>query len=391
MTQRRCIVLLAGLALLATLAGAAGDAASRCANAQFRIDTDFESGGFDKCKVRRDGIFEITIRPEDHKVVVEQPWFAFRVSVLQPGELKVQLRIPDGYARYWPKLSTNGTDWTRAAEAAVSIAASKKTMEIVLTLDDGPVWVAAQELLPTTWYDDWLAGLADREDLSVAVIGQSVEGRPIQLLKTGDRPETVILLGRQHPAEIPGAMAMRDFVEVLLADDELARQFRARFGVLIIPLLNPDGVANGHWRHNSGRTDLNRDWGKFTQPETQAVVKLLDGLDKLQLEPRLMLDFHATKFTKSLLFYTQTAEEITNPPRFDERWFAAVRARLPDFDFRQDPGPSDQNPNSKGYFYRRYAIPAFTYELGDEADRSELHRTTPVLAEEMMRALLGGE
>lgn len=390
MTRRLFIPLLAGLALLATLA-TADDAAPRCANAQFRIDTDFESGRLDKCKVRRDGSFEITLRPEDHKVVVEQPWFAFRVTVLQPGELKVQLRIPDAYARYWPKLSTNGTDWTRLAKADVYIASSKKTMDITLALDDGPVWIAAQELLPTRWYDDWLAGLAEREDLAVAVIGESVEGRPIQLLKTGNKPESVILLGRQHPAEIPGALAMRDFVEAILADTELAREFRARFGLLILPLLNPDGVANGHWRHNAGRTDLNRDWGKFTQPETQAVARLLDGLDKLQLRPRLMLDFHATRFTETLLFYTQTAEETTNPPGFGERWFAAVRAQLPDFDFRQDPGPSDQNPNTKGYFYRRYGIPAFTYELGDEADREELHRTTPVLAEEMMRALLSSD
>lgn len=391
MIARRGLLLLAATLLLATAASAPGTAPPRCANAQFSIDTDFESGAFDKCKVGRDGSFDITIRPEDYKVVIDQPWFAFRVSVLQPGELRVQLRIPDGYARYWPKLSTNGTDWTRAPDNAVTLSESKKTVDIELTLDHGPLWIAAQELLPSAWYDNWLDGLADREDLTRAVIGESIEGRPIRLLKTANKPETVILLGRQHPAEIPGAMAMRSFVDTLLADTELARQFRARFTLLIIPLLNPDGVANGHWRHNSGRTDLNRDWGKFTQPETQAVAKLLAGVDALQIQPRLMLDFHATNLTRTLLFYTQTADEQTDSPGFDRRWLAAVRGRLPELEIDHRPGPSDKNPNAKGYFYRRYGIPAITYELGDEIDRTELHRATPVLAEEMMRELLRAE
>ncbi len=42
---------------------------------------------------------------------------------------------------------------------------------------------------------------------------------------------------------------------------------------LILPLLNPDGMALGHWRHNLGSVDLNRDWGIFGQPETTAVTR----------------------------------------------------------------------------------------------------------------------
>ena len=359
-----------------------------CESTLFLIETNFESGKFDTCTVRPDGSFEITIRPEDPTVSIEQPWYAFRVLTKSPGKLRIQLRFPDGYARFWPKLSTDGTTWTRAAESAVDVAPSQKSMDISLAVSDGPLWIAAQELLPSAWYDDWFAELAAHADIAVEVIGESVAGRPIRLAKTADRPETIILLGRQHPAEIPGALAMRDFVDVLLADTTLSRQFRERFSLLIIPLLNPDAVANGHWRHNSGRTDLNRDWGPFTQPETQAVARLLDHLDDLQLQPRLMLDFHATKATNSLLFYTQTAAELSPPVQFIAQWFAAARARLPDLDFQLAPGPSDERSNTKGYFYRRYGIPAFTYELADEVDREQLHATTPVFAEELMRAML---
>ena len=213
------------LFLIAVSATAADPDSPRCANSQFLIDTNFESGNFDKCKVRSDGSFVITIRPEDHKVVTIQPWFAFRVTTKSPGELRIRLRFPDAYARYWPKLSIDGETWTRAAESSIDVPESKEFMDITMSLSEGPLWIAAQELLTTQWYGEWLDEIRGLDDIKIATIGQSIEGRPIQLVKTANKPEAIILLGRQHPAEIPGAMAMRDFVEVVLANSELARQY----------------------------------------------------------------------------------------------------------------------------------------------------------------------
>ena len=383
-TRRTSLVL---LALLVATAATGADARD-CANAQFRITTDFDGGRFAKCKAKRDGSFEITILPEDRKVVVSYPWYAFRVSAATPAEVRITLRFPGAYARLWPKLSTDGTSWRRAPEDAVQVSESRREMRIKAAVAGDGLVIAAQELLPLAWYDDWFDELAARDDIDVAIIGESVEGRPLRLAKTAAKRDAIILLGRQHPPEIPGAMAMRAFVDVVLGDSDLARGFRERFMLLIVPVLNPDGVANGHWRHNSGRTDLNRDWGIFGQPETRAIAALLDGMDALEVRPRLMLDFHATSFTTSALFYTQTDDEVTNPEGFAVNWLSAVATRIPDYAFDHEPGPSDENPNSKGYFFRRYGIPAITYEIGDAADRPRLLETTPVFAEEMMREML---
>jgi predicted deacylase len=157
----------------------------------------------------------------------------------------------------------------------------------------------------------------------------------------------------------------------------------------MIPLMNPDGVANGHWRHNSGRTDLNRDWGSFKQPETQSVARLLAGVDEIGMQPRLMFDFHATKETPTMMFYTQIEEDVTNPENFANDWLGMVKARIPDYEFIHDPRPVSEHKNTKGYFYTRYGIPSITYEIGDTADRQLVLEYTPVFAEEMMRTLLG--
>ena len=376
-----------GLSLVAAAASAAAKD-RHCWNDVISIDARYDGGSFHRCKFRGDNKVELTIRKEDKEVVVDQPWFSFRVTATRPTQLKIKLKFPEAYARYWPKLSDDGLTWRRADEDAVSISKSRKNMELVIDVSERGTWVSAQEILTAGYYEDWLEQLAVHDDFSVSVIGKSVNGRPIHLVKTANKPEVVILLGRQHPAEVPGAIAMREFVDTVAGDSELARAFRERFTVMIVPLLNPDGVAKGHWRHNARRTDLNRDWGPFTQPETQSVANLLTGLEELNMRPRLMLDFHATKFTESMLFYTQRDQDATEPHDFANIWLQRVRERIPHYDFIHDPRPTSEQPNTKGYFYTRYGIPAFTYEIGDEADREALVEVNPVFAEEMMRTML---
>ena len=65
-------------------------------------------------------------------------------------------------------------------------------------------------------------------------------------------------------------MAMQEFVRSVLGNTRLAVDFRKEFEIIIVPMLNPDGVDEGNWRHNAGGVDLNRDWDLFVQP-TKAV------------------------------------------------------------------------------------------------------------------------
>ncbi len=187
------------------------------------------------------------------------------------------------------------------------------------------------------------------------------------------------------PGEVTGAIAMRPFVDTVLGDLPLAKQFRERFMVIVIPLLNPDGVVLGHWRHNVNGVDLNRDWGPFTQPETQGAERLLAELDQAGLKIRLMLDFHSTKSNK---FYTQLKDDGTVPEMFATKWLSRSKERLPDFEFEHDARERSEQPNTKNYFFKRYGIPAITYELGDETDRGQIVASAPIFAEEMMRVML---
>lgn len=379
-----------GLAVITlTICGcAAAPDIGRCESDRYAVDARYDGGDLNGCKFLSEDQVELTFLQEDDTVDSAFAWYSFRVSAKERGKLAMTLRFPTAYARFWPKLSTDGRIWERAAESAVAIADDGKSMQLEIEIGESGVWVSAQELLTQDYYDQWLTELHAHEEIVTSIIGWSVEGRPIHLARSSNKPEFVVLIGRQHPVEVPGALAMRQFVDVVLDDSQLAREFRERYALLIIPLVNPDGVANGHARHNAGRTDLNRDWGPFTQPETQSIAKLLAEALGVGMQPRLMLDFHATKMTPTMVFYTQVPEDNTNPPLFATTWLTRVGERITDYSFKHDPRPPSGLDNAKNYFFSRYGIPAITYEIGDEADRDKVQALTPIFAEEMMRTLL---
>ena len=374
--------------LLLLIVPALASAGDYCEDGVFIIDARFDGGRLDDCVFAPGNSVVLTFRSEDFSVEDTFAWFAFRVSARDSRDVEIKLQFPDSYARFWPKLSKDRLHWEPADESAAERSEIGKSMTLRLPVDETGTWVSAQELLTQSFYDNWLGQLEAHYEIETTVVGESHQGRPLYLASTADKPEAIVLIGRQHPAEVPGAIAMREFIDTALGTSDLAREFRARYQLLIFPLINPDGVAAGHARHNAGLADLNRDWGPFTQPETQAVAKLLESLDEQGTRPRLMLDFHATKMTDTMIFYTQVPEDNTDPERFATRWLDRVADRIEDFAFTHDPREPSGLDNTKNYFFSRYGIPAITYEIADEIDRELIFEYTPVFAEEMMRELL---
>ena len=356
-----------------------------CESGAVLVDAQFEGGNFADCDISERGLVRLLIRPEDPPPINQSPWYAFRVNSKNKLPVRIRVEFEDGYARYWPKLSTDGGTWRRATAGEAAIVDDETAIELTIATGSSGIFVSAQELLVNPYYDDWVRELADNEAVELSVLGRSVMGRPIHVAQTPMRDEVIYLIGRQHPPEVSGALAMRAFVQTVLGDSQLAREFRQRYSVVVIPLINPDGIALGHWRHNVNGVDLNRDWGPFSQPETQGAQRLVQQLDAAGARPALMLDFHSTRDS---LFYTQLAEESSWTIDFATEWFARFRERRPEFVFKHDPRPRSGQANTKNYFFDRYRIPAFTYEIGDEEDRFAILDTTPVFAEEMMRLLL---
>ncbi len=356
-----------------------------CAAERFTVVDDFAGARRGRCLAVDDNRVVLKIRREDRRVVNRSPWYSFRIEPHSPGRAEIVLDYGRWTHRYRPKTSRDGVNWQTVPEDRITLTKKGRRAMFAIDMDGDALWISAQELITPAVYDAWNERISGTTDAELSLLGQSLEGRSIPMLRSPDElDEVVMLIGRQHPPEISGALAFFAFTSTLLGDSPLAQRFRERFAVIAVPLLNPDGVVHGHFRHNVGRTDLNRDWGVFSQPETRLVANLLDELDRDGRELAYFLDFHSTKRN---LFYT-FPDDATNPPRFFTDWFDQARPRLVDYPFENDASVSDNMTVAKAYINQRYGIPAVTYEVGDETDRESARRAAVIFAEEFMRLAL---
>lgn len=359
-----------------------------CQTDVFKVDADFSAANMDSCAIIDSRTIEVFLKPEDAPINAS-PWYAVRLSPRQTGDVRIILRYDVHPHRYKPKVSFDGQSWSVLPDSRVDVKAAGYRVTIDITLDDRPIFLSAQELFTNAAHNAWIQDLSAQDYVEPSQIGASIEGRPIYMMRTDATniaPKTVMLVGRQHPPEVTGALAMTSFVEEVLSDTPLAQAFRAEFDLVIVPNLNPDGVEHGHWRHNMGGIDLNRDWGPFTQPETQAVKSVIDLIEEPGLA--LFLDFHSTRRN---VFYTQPIGNDGTEYGFTAEWLARARRNVSDYPFGREGAHNVDLPTSKTYIFERFGIPAITYELGDETERTVIAETAKVFAQEMMTLLLERE
>ncbi|NLY00084.1 MAG: peptidase M14 [Rhodopirellula sp.] len=347
---------------------------------------DFSAAAVADCSFLGASEYRVVIRPENEPIN-NSPWYAFQVTSEQPRAITVRLAYEGGTHRYRPKTSTNGRDWTLLSEDACRV--DRKGCEAVLRLQVGPqsLWVAAQELVAGETLAQWMDSHTQLPSAVKREIGRSLQNRPIDLLEFGNRDSRrfVFILGRQHPPEVTGSLGLMQFVDTLAGDSELAARFQREFFVCVVPLANPDGVEAGHWRHNLGGVDLNRDWQGFRQPETKAIRDKILRLSQEQGRLYLFLDFHSTNQD---IFYTQPDDAVTFPRDFARNWLDAIQARFPDYRVRREGTSHGGKPTSMRWVYRTFGVAAITYEWGDKTERDRIAKIASGAAEEMMRLVL---
>lgn len=335
-----------------------------------------------------DSTYRALILPEN-KPVNKSPWYAFKLWSAKKQTIRLILDYDYADHRYFPKISQNGKDWAPLDSARFSM---HNKQDALLRLDLGPdtLWVAAQPVVSSADVADWCVMQSRHPDVRQEIFGKSQLGRPLRLLDIGQEPATqkrvVALLCRQHPPEVTGWFALQHFIDELLSDSELALAFRQQYRVLVFPLVNPDGVDLGFWRHNAGGVDLNRDWACYRQPETRLVAnKIVHEVQKHRSTLVLGFDFHST-FED--VFYT--GDETENPPvlpGFKDAWLSGMKTALPGFEFEEDAAPEGK-PVSKSWFLAQFCATGVTYEIGDNTPPEMIEQKGRVSARVMMELLL---
>jgi len=354
-------------------------------NEQILFSNNFAAARANLITQQNDSTFNIIIKPENEPVN-PSPWFAFKVWSAKDKKIYIKLNYEGSSHRYNPKIQHQNKIWEDVAN--VKISNSKKEAFFSIKVSADTTLVAAQELISVADNYQWEDSLTMLPFVKKQKIGQSILGKVINALSIGNNEKRlIVVLSRQHPPEVTGYMAMQEFIRSVTSNTELAKNFRKKYQLLLIPLINPDGVDEGNWRHSAAGVDLNRDWEHFLQPETRSVRDyLLKKIEHQNVKIYFGIDFHSTYYD---VFYTNEDQpaNTTNIPGFTMKWLNAFSERIPDFKPNIKPSPNGGNV-SKSWMGRVLHAEALTYEVGDDTPRPLLKLKGRIAAEKMMELLL---
>ena len=335
-----------------------------------------------------DTTYRVIVSPENEPIN-SSAYFGFRLKSNLKQNIDLEISYTGYDHRYIPKLSYDAINWTAMDSMSFDTLKGPQLATLKLSIDERPLYVCGQELMTSSHAISWTDMLASYTGVSKEVAGKSRLGRDILFVDIDENPdvkkEAIVVFSRLHPPEVSGYKAMIAFVETIMDDSALSKLFRKKFRVLIYPMINPDGVDLGHWRHSAGGVDLNRDWAYYRQTESKVVAEhLIEKLKERKSSVVLGLDFHSTQED---IFYTLTDNRQSSIFGFKDIWLESIDNTFPDY--TPIDGAYDLNtPITKGWFYLQFGAEGITYEVGDETPRKFVKAKGQTSAREMMKLMV---
>jgi hypothetical protein len=116
----------------------------------------------------------------------------------------------------------------------------------------------------------------------------------------------VLLTGRVHPGETPASFAMQGTIDLLTdPNSKVGEELRKLFVFKVVPMINPDGVARGHFRTDCHLHDLNRYYDEPTPQLHSPVFAVKELINYLYQDKRLCFfcDYHSHGLPRNCYFY----------------------------------------------------------------------------------------
>ena len=299
-----------------------------------RISSHFDAGAIEVVDASRHDDVQLAIRADSHAEF--RQWFHFRVQ--GAAGLPLRLRFvnagactyADGWRGYDACASYDRRRWFR-----VPTTYDGKEMVGAHVPERDVVWYAYFE--PYSWerHLDLLGRVASAPRVALATLGESVEGRAVDVVTVGE-PGTakapVWVIARQHPGETMAEW----FVEGMLGRltdpaDATARTLLERAVVHVVPNMNPDGSVRGNLRTNAAGANLNREWLEPSAERSPEVLCVRNALHETGVAA--FLDVHGDEVLPYV--FAEGCERLaTYTPHqqaLDRRFEAAFAAANPDF------------------------------------------------------------
>lgn len=351
------------------------------------FDNSFLSARLDSTVNLGEGKYQVFIKPT-FEPVNKSPWFAFGISCKETKTIEVILNYGNYKHRYIPKLSFDKKTWKKIDDKNILIDPIKGTATLKIKVSPKKIYVAAQEIESSKDTNLWVDSIiVNNQKIKKIIAGKTILDSNIYCLEYENETNknSIVLIARQHPPEIPGGtISFKAFFETLISKTKIATAFRENFNIYTFPLLNPDGADMGNWRHNAKGVDLNRDWVKFSQPETQTVKKHIETKVKNGKKIKFAIDFH-TSYSGPYLLVLDSIN-ASKEKKIIPDWIQKIETTSK---FKVEARRRSQKlPYCYNYFINEFNCEAVTYEEGDEIDREIIEKRAKAYAMSFMETML---
>lgn len=230
-----------------------------------------------------------------------QSWFYwhFEAAAAEPGKVTFAFAGSPIIGVRWPAYSLDhGKSWQFLGAEHCTYAAlmtpAKDRFE-TFTFEFRPDllkvrFAVAIPYLPEN-LKEFAAARAKNPNFKQEVLTKSRGGVPVEMFvigTPGDGRDSMIVTARHHACESMASYVLEGFLDEAMSDSPAGSEFRKKYALFAIPLVDRDGVAAGDQGKNRDPHDHNRDYGPGAiYPEVKAIQELGEAQDI-----RYSIDFH---------------------------------------------------------------------------------------------------
>ena len=242
------------------------------------ISSAFDSGRIEDVNVEERYAW-LKIAKDSHSDF--RQWFHFQVSdaeVGQPHAFELlncdQTSYVEGWEDYSPCVSYDRESWFR-----VPAYFDGEKLSFFVTPEVSRFYVAYFAPYSYERHLNLIAQAQCSPSCEVMVVGHTVQGRDLDVLKVGTGKLTYWVTARQHPGETMAEWFIEGFLNRLLdEEDVVAQKLLSQVTFYIVPNMNVDGAYLGNLRTNAAGANLNREWlnpSKRKSPEVYYVREMM--------------------------------------------------------------------------------------------------------------------
>jgi murein tripeptide amidase MpaA len=254
------------------------------------ITSQFDAGAIEVLSATYPANIRLNIRADN--AAEFRQWFYFRVHGVADTALTMHLlnagdcTYAGGWQDYQAMASYNRRDWFRVPTEYDGQ---------ILTLHHRPqhddVYYAYFAPYAYERHLDLIARIATADHVHVDTLGNSVEGRPMDVIRWGKGILPIWIIARQHPGETMTEWLVEGLLDRLTdTTDPTSRRLAQLATLHIVPNMNPDGAVHGNLRSNAAGVNLNREWQQPSLERSPEVFHVREAMHNTGAA--LFLDIH---------------------------------------------------------------------------------------------------